>query len=113
MPYARHYVGPPWPPDPRDYTYVLMLSCSDLAWEFLRRNPDYQCDYQLSRNSLSRPRMLNSGVRMLRLGRADRGALAWGLHPFCGSGAAGARGPPLLAGMPRGPRARRRHRVRG
>ena len=94
MPYARHYVGPPWPPDVRAYDYVLMLSCSDLAWEFLRRNPDYQCDYQLSRNSLSRPRRLSSGVQLLQLGRADRRAITWGLHPFCRSGAASAGGSP-------------------
>ena len=82
MPYARHYVGPPWPPDVRSYDYVLVLSGSDLAWEFLRRNPDYQRAYRISRNSLSRPRTLKSGVQLLRLGRCDRRALAWGLHPF-------------------------------
>ena len=111
MPYARHYVGPPWPPDVRAYDYVLMLSCSDLAWEFLRRNPDYQCAYRLSRHSPLRPRVLKSGLRLLWLGRADRRARAWGLHPFCRSGAAGAGGSAVLGGVPGCPRARRRHRA--
>ena len=82
MPYARHYVGPSWPPDVRAYNYVLMLSCSDLAWEFLRRNPDYQRDHRLSQHSLWRTSRLSSGVQLLRLGRNDRRPLAWGLHPF-------------------------------
>ena len=49
----RHYVGPSWPPDIGAYDYALALCPSDLAWEFLRRNPDYQRDYRLSRRGCS------------------------------------------------------------
>ncbi|WP_219619875.1 transcriptional regulator domain-containing protein [Caulobacter flavus] len=28
------------------YDYVDDLSAADLAWEYLRRNPDYQSDFQ-------------------------------------------------------------------
>lgn len=31
--------------DPQAYDYLEGLSAPDLAWEFLRRNPDYQRDY--------------------------------------------------------------------
>lgn len=30
------------------YDYLDDLSPADLAWEYLRRNPDYQSDYQLA-----------------------------------------------------------------
>jgi len=29
-----------------DYAYLDQLSAADLAWEYLRRNPDYQDDYR-------------------------------------------------------------------
>ena len=58
MPRLRHYVGPSWPPDIGAYDYVLALCPSDLAWEFLRRNPDYQRDYHLSRRGSRHMRRL-------------------------------------------------------
>ena len=54
----RHYVGPSWPPDIGAYDYALTLCASELAWEFLRRNPDYQRDYRLSRRGLDNSRSL-------------------------------------------------------
>ncbi|MNL55541.1 hypothetical protein D3C87_1789620 [compost metagenome] len=30
------------------YDYLDELSAADLAWEYLRRNPDYQGDFQTS-----------------------------------------------------------------
>jgi hypothetical protein len=37
--------APDWR-SPAAYAYVADLSPSDLAWEFLRRNPDYQRECQ-------------------------------------------------------------------
>lgn len=31
------------------YDYVDELSAADLAWEYLRRNPDYRHDFQTAR----------------------------------------------------------------
>ncbi|WP_232793196.1 transcriptional regulator domain-containing protein [Caulobacter hibisci] len=33
------------------YDYVDELSAADLAWEYLRRNPDYQSDFQAPRQA--------------------------------------------------------------
>jgi len=30
---------------PRDYEYLRQLDRAELAWEFLRRNPEYQKDF--------------------------------------------------------------------
>ena len=54
----------------RGLRLLLDLCPSDLAWEFLRRNPDYQRDYRLQRRGDQRPRRLKSGQWMTRLRRA-------------------------------------------
>jgi hypothetical protein len=82
MPRLRHYVGPDWPIDLTRYAYVLNLCRSDLAWEFLRRNPAYQRDYRLSRRGPGRPRRLGSGQYLTRLRRRSLRCSAWGLDPF-------------------------------
>ena len=79
---TRHYVGPCWPPSIGAYAYTLALSPSDLAWEFLRRNPDYQRDYRLSRRGPMSTRYLKTGLCLTRVRRCDARALKWGLHPF-------------------------------
>jgi hypothetical protein len=96
MPYLRHYVGPSWPPRVGAYDYALALCHSDLAWEFLRRNPDYQRDYRLSRPGLQHTRRLKSGHRLTRIRRHTLRSSRWDLHPFCRSGDAGPRSSPLL-----------------
>src|SRR5262245_60151269 len=78
----RHYVGPDWPLDPARYGYVLNLCRSDLAWEFLRRNPDYQRDYRLFRRGAERPRRLGSGQYLTRLRRRSPRCERWGLDPL-------------------------------
>jgi len=78
----RHYVGPEWPLDPDRYAYVLDLCRSDLAWEFLRRNADYQRDYRLSRRGAERPRRLAGGQYLLRLRRRSPRCHRWGLDPL-------------------------------
>lgn len=88
MSHTRHYVGPDWPPHIEDYDYVLTLCPSDLAWEFLRRNPDYQRDYNLNRKGTTRPRSLKSGHFLTRIRRRTDLASQWDLHSFRRSGAA-------------------------
>jgi hypothetical protein len=93
----RYYVGPPWPPHITAYDYVLALCPSDLAWEFLRRNPDYQRDYRLCRRGWHHTRHLRSGHQLTRIRRHTVRSVTWGLHPFRRSGAAGPRSLGLLA----------------
>lgn len=46
------------------YDYVEDLSGADLAWEYLRRNPDYQNDFQTaSQGSGSEALSLRWGLR--------------------------------------------------
>ena len=82
MPRLRHYVGPDWPLELACYAYLLNVCRSDLAWEFLRRNPDYQQDYRLSRRGVDRPRRLGSGQDLTRLRRRSPRCERWGLDPF-------------------------------
>jgi hypothetical protein len=102
----RHYVGPSWPPDIGAYDYALTLCPSELAWEFLRRNPAYQRDYRLSRRGRQRTRRLKGGRQLTRVRRYTPRSGAWGLHPFRRSGAAGTASPGLLAGKRGCPRSR-------
>jgi hypothetical protein len=79
----RHYVGPlPWPPDRGVYDYTLTLCLSDLAWEYLRRQPLYQHAYQLSRAGIAQPRRLRSGLRLTRVRKCALRAESWCLHSF-------------------------------
>lgn len=70
------------------YSGLNGASPSDLAWEFLRRNPDYQRDFER--------------IKIRRAFSAETGAgpdpiRRWGLT-FCGGpGAAGGRASDLLA----------------
>jgi hypothetical protein len=51
------------------YTYLTELKPAELAWEFLRRNPDYQRDYRTaagdtaSQAEFSEPLILRWGLR--------------------------------------------------
>ena len=96
MPRLRHYVGPCWPLDVTAYDYVIDLCASDVAWEFLRRNPDYQRDYRLYRRGNQGPRRLKSGQWMTRLRRAPAQAGKWGVYPFCRSEIIGTTGRRVL-----------------
>src|SRR5262245_23300823 len=78
----RFYVGPRCPLRITAYDYVFALSPSDLAWEFLRRNAQYQRAYRLSRRGLRRSGRLSSGHLFTRVRRHTLGSIAWGLHPF-------------------------------
>ena len=82
MPRLRHYVGPDWPFELARYAYLLNVCRSDLAWEYLRRNPEYQRDYRLSRRGADRPRRLGSGQYLTRLRRRSPRCERWGLDPL-------------------------------
>ena len=78
----RFSIGPRWPLSISAYDYTLALSPSDLAWEFLRRNTEYQRAYRLSRRGSGRPGRLRSGHLFTRVRRHTVRSIAWGLHPF-------------------------------
>src|SRR5215510_12221287 len=82
MPELRHYVGPAWPLNRAAYAYVLNLCPSDLAWEFLRRNPSYQRDYRLSRREPDRPYHIGRDRWLTRLRRYPPQCDRWGLCPL-------------------------------
>jgi hypothetical protein len=92
----RHYVGPPWPPKLIAYDYVLTLWWSDFAWEYLRRDPAYQRDYQLGCRGIAPPRRLRNGLILTQVRGRSPHSLKWNLSPFCRSGAAGAACTPVL-----------------
>jgi hypothetical protein len=82
MPGLRHYVGPRWPLDRAAYAYLLNLCPSDLAWEFLRRNPSYQRDYHLTRRGPDGPHRLARGRFLVRLRRYPPQCDRWSLCPL-------------------------------
>src|SRR5262245_32110943 len=77
---GRHFVGPPGSLDRAAYAYVLNLCPSDLAWEFLRRNREYQRDYQLARRGADPVRRLGCGRYLTRLRRIAPQCDRWDLY---------------------------------
>lgn len=70
------------------YAGLRELSAPALAWEFLRRNDDYQADFE----------HIKAEVASGGTGRAGDARLAfWGLSFRCGSGARGASTASVLA----------------
>ncbi|WP_375207679.1 transcriptional regulator domain-containing protein [Hyphococcus sp.] len=69
-----------------DYDYVRLLTRSRMAWEYLRRNPDYIRDWRLSAPGRPVPIRLVNGATLLRLRRHFRRAQSWGLCSFRRSG---------------------------
>ena len=61
---------------------IGMLSNAAWAWEFLRRNPDYQRAYRTNRSGMMKPIMLKSRTRLIRLRKRFREAENWGLLFF-------------------------------
>lgn len=79
----RHYVGPPWPPYLGAYDYALGLCRTDFAWEFLRRSPAYQRDYQLNRKGIAHCQRRFDGLPCVtRVRRLARDSCTWGLFAF-------------------------------
>lgn len=78
----RFYVGPTWPPHVGAYEYARTLLKTGWAWEFLRRNPDYQRDYRVCRAGFPSFCLHRSGIALGRLRRRSCRAEAWGLCSF-------------------------------
>jgi len=61
-----------------DYNYVRTLSKADCAWEFLRRNRDYQADYRASRTISPVTKTLENDILIIRQSRECPTAERWG-----------------------------------
>jgi len=65
-----------------DYDYVRQLTRSCVAWEYLRRNPDYRHDWRLFAADLPEPVTLVDGTILLHARECLPRAEAWGLCIF-------------------------------
>ena len=65
-----------------DYDHVRLLTRSRVAWEYLRRNPDYRRDWRVSAPGRPQAIPLIDGTLLLRARRRYRRAEAWGLCIF-------------------------------
>jgi Uncharacterized conserved protein (DUF2285)/Family of unknown function (DUF6499) len=81
MPQDRQ-TGTAWVLSLDDYAYTFGLGPMGWAWEFLRRDANYQCDYRINRAGHPVPIEHNSGAVILRLRRRVFAAERWGLHCF-------------------------------
>jgi hypothetical protein len=81
MPQVRK-TGTAWECSLDSYAYTRGLDHTDWAWEFLRRNEDYQRDFRINRAGHPVPIKHISGAVVLRLRRRVLDAEKWGLHCF-------------------------------
>ena len=65
-----------------DYDHVRLLTRSRVAWEYLRRNSEYQRDWRTSAPGRPQPIPLTDGTVLLRARRRFLRAEAWGLCTF-------------------------------
>lgn len=65
-----------------DYDYVRTLTRSRIAWEYLRRNPEYGRDWQASVRDRPEETRLADGTIVFRARRRSKRAEAWGLCTF-------------------------------
>jgi hypothetical protein len=73
---------PAWSPSLQAYEYLRTATKSDWAWEYLRRNFDYQANARLGhRRGVIRQR-LAAGPVLTRLRARHAGAERWGLACF-------------------------------
>ena len=75
-------LAPIWPPPDGAYDYILELNDSEVAWEFLRRNPDYQRDVSQCQEALSHPQAMVSGQKIWFDQQRTVAASRWGLTRF-------------------------------
>lgn len=64
------------------YDFVRLLTRSRVAWEYLRRNPDYRRDWRASAPGRATPLPLTDNITLLRLRRRFARAESWGLCSF-------------------------------
>ena len=81
MPQVRKS-GTAWVCSLDDYAYTRGLDYMGWAWEFLRRNQDYNQDYRINRAGHLVPINHMSGATIVRLRRRVIAAEKWGLHLF-------------------------------
>ena len=75
-------VTPAWPPSLQAYEYLRTATKSDWAWEYLRRNADYQPEARLHhRRGVVRQR-LATGPVLTRMRARHLRAEKWGLCCF-------------------------------
>ena len=79
---------PSWPPEDGSYDYLDQLSEHEFAWEFLRRNPEYEKDAISAGAEKVKPKLLPTGQKLWRFSISARAARKWCLCPFHRSGAA-------------------------
>ncbi|MHA1599424.1 MAG: transcriptional regulator domain-containing protein [Alphaproteobacteria bacterium] len=72
----------PGAPHLRDYIHVRLLTRSRVAWEYLRRNPDYQRDWRIFAPNHPRPTRMTDGTFVLQARQRVMRAEAWGLYSF-------------------------------
>ena len=65
-----------------DYQHVRFLTRSRIAWEYLKRHPDYRRDWHISASKQPRPTRMTDGTVVLRARRRFMRAEAWGLYTF-------------------------------
>jgi hypothetical protein len=81
MPQVRKS-GTAWERRLDDYAYTSGLDGPGWAWEFLRRNDDYQRDFRINRAGHPVPIKHMSGAVVFRLRRRVLASEKWGLHCF-------------------------------
>ena len=79
---ASTEVPTPAAPSLGDYDYIRFLARSRLAWEYLRRHPDYRAEWRSARPGRPQRITLTDGSVMLRAQRRYLRAEAWGLCTF-------------------------------
>ena len=75
--------GTAWERSLQDYAFTRALSSAGWAWEFLRRNTDYQRDVRMNRAGDPTAISHVSGSTLYRLRRRFVAAERWGLSFFC------------------------------
>ena len=95
--------GPKWLPEDGAYDYLDTLSEQEFAWEFLRRNPEYQRDAIRAGADKVKPKNLSTGQKLWRMPASAGAGTKWSLCPFHRSGAAGSRCPFFVDGICRRP----------
>jgi hypothetical protein len=81
MPQVRKS-GTAWERRLDDYAYTRGLDGPGWAWEFLRRNEEYQHDFRINRAGHPIPIKHTSGAVVFRLRRRVLASEKWGLHCF-------------------------------
>ena len=74
--------GTAWERSLEDYAYAAGLDRPGWAWEFLRRNPNYQLEWHIHKPNVPKPRLRRSGVTYCCLQQRSKAAEQWGLALF-------------------------------